>query len=304
MIMFAIPEKIVPPPSSRAPSPSPNRKPPYMDNATAQNLIDLNTRFYAEHAASFSATRSAPWEGWRHVADIARDRFGDTPVSLRVFDLACGNLRFERFLAEQLPHASLHVTAIDNCPALAVGTDQLARVDYRSLDILTSLLAKSGHGSDGAIADPRTSALDTAFPHANCDLAVCFGFMHHVPGAELRRAVLSRLIDGVRPGGIVVVSFWQFMNDERIARKAARSLDLALAQPPFAGFASSSLEEGDHLLGWQADDAAFRYCHHFSTTEIDQLAASVSPLAAPIDTFSADGSNHSLNRYLVLQRNA
>lgn len=275
-----------------------------MDNATAQNLIDLNTRFYAEHAASFSATRSAPWEGWRHVADIARDRFGDTPVSLRVFDLACGNLRFERFLAEQLPHASLHVTAIDNCPALAVGTDQLARVDYRSLDILTSLLAKSDHGSDGAIADPRTSALDTAFPHANCDLAVCFGFMHHVPGAELRRAILSRLIDGVRPGGIVVVSFWQFMNDERIARKAARSLDLALAQPPFAGFASSSLEEGDHLLGWQADDAAFRYCHHFSTTEIDQLAASVSPLAAPIDTFSADGSNHSLNRYLVLQRNA
>ena len=275
-----------------------------MDNATAQNLIDLNTRFYAEHAASFSATRSAPWEGWRHVADIARDRFSDTPVSLRVFDLACGNLRFERFLAEQLPHASLHVTAIDNCPALAVGTDQLARVDYRSLDILTSLLAKSDHGSDGAIADPRTSALDTAFPHANCDLAVCFGFMHHVPGAELRRAVLSRLIDGVRPGGIVVVSFWQFMNDERIARKAARSLDLALAQPPFAGFASSSLEEGDHLLGWQADDAAFRYCHHFSTAEIDQLAASASPLAAPIDTFSADGSNHSLNRYLVLQRNA
>ncbi len=155
-----------------------------------------------------------------------------------------------------------------------------------------------------ATARSRTSALDTAFPHANCDLAVCFGFMHHVPGAELRRAVLSRLIDGVRPGGIVVVSFWQFMNDERIARKAARSLDLALAQPPFAGFASSSLEEGDHLLGWQADDAAFRYCHHFSTTEIDQLAASVSPLAAPIDTFSADGSNHSLNRYLVLQRNA
>lgn len=275
-----------------------------MDNATAQNLIDLNTRFYAEHAASFSATRSAPWEGWRHVADIARDRFGDTPVSLRVFDLACGNLRFERFLAEQLPHASLHVTAIDNCPALAVGTDQLARVDYRSLDILTSLLAKSDHGSDGAIADPRTSALDTAFPRANCDLAVCFGFMHHVPGAELRRAVLERLVDSIRPGGIVVVSFWQFMNDERIARKSARSLDLALAQPPFAGFASSSLEEGDHLLGWQADDAAFRYCHHFSTTEIDQLAASVSPLAAPIDTFSADGSNHSLNRYLVLQRNA
>ena len=51
-----------------------------MDNATAQNLIDLNTRFYAKHAASFSATRSTPWEGWQRVADLARERFGDAPT--------------------------------------------------------------------------------------------------------------------------------------------------------------------------------------------------------------------------------
>ena len=298
MIMLAIPEKIAP-----LPRPRQTESPPYMDNATAQNLIDLNTRFYAEHAASFSATRSASWEGWRHVADIAREHFGDTPAALRVFDLACGNLRFERFLAEQLPHTSLHVTAIDNCPAPAANMNELARVDYHSADILTALLAEDEYGSDDAIAGSRTPALDTAFPHVSCDLAVCFGFMHHVPGAKLRQAVLSRLIDAVHPGGIAVISFWQFMNDKRIARKAARSLDLALAQPPFAGFASSSLEEGDHLLGWQADDAAFRYCHHFSTAEIDQLATSVSPFAAPIAAFSADGSNHSLNRYLALKRN-
>lgn len=298
MIMLAIPEKIAP-----LPRPRQTESPPYMDNATAQNFIDLNTRFYAEHAASFSATRSAPWEGWRHGADIAREHFGDAPTSLRVFDLACGNLRFERFLAEQLPHTSLHVTAIDNCPALATNMNELAHVDYHSADILTALLAEDEYGSDDAIAGSRTPALDTAFPHVSCDLAVCFGFMHHVPGAKLRQAVLSRLIDAVHPGGIAVISFWQFMNDKRIARKAARSLDLALAQPPFAGFASSSLEEGDHLLGWQADDAAFRYCHHFSTAEIDQLATSVSPFAAPIAAFSADGSNHSLNRYLALKRN-
>lgn len=273
-----------------------------MDNATAQNLIDLNTRFYAKHAASFSATRSAPWEGWQRVADIAREDFGDAPTSLRVFDLACGNLRFERFLAEQLPHTSLHVTAIDNCPALAANMNELARVDYHSADILTALLVQSDHSCVNANPTPQAAALDAAFPHASCNIAVCFGFMHHVPGAALRQAILSRLIGSVCPGGIVIVSFWQFMNDERIARKAARSLDLALAQPPFAGFDPSSLEEGDHLLGWQADDATFRYCHHFSTAEIDQLATSVAPLATPIAAFSADGSNHCLNRYLALQR--
>lgn len=278
-----------------------------MDNAVAQNLIDLNTRFYAEHAASFSATRSAPWEGWRRVADLAREHFGDAPASLRVCDLACGNLRFERFLAERFPYASIYVDAIDNCPALAADTDEVARVCYHSADVLTALLVQSdhsGHNSDGASATSQALALDAAFPNSSCDLAVCFGFMHHVPGSALRQAVLSRLIGSVRPGGIVIVSFWQFMNDERIARKAARSLDLALAQPPFAGFDPSSLEEGDHFLGWQADDAAFRYCHHFSTAEIVQLAASVAPLATPIAAFSADGSNHSLNRYLVLRRHA
>lgn len=275
-----------------------------MDLATAQHLIDLNTRFYAQHASSFSATRNAPWEGWRRVADVLRDRFGSAPETLGVYDLACGNLRFERFLVEQFPRTSIHVTAVDNCPALAADTAELARVDYRGVDVLSALLNESGAHGGTANASTRTAGPDTAFPHAACDLAVCFGFMHHVPSAELRQGVLTRIIESVRPDGIIVISFWQFMNDARIARKAARSLELALARPPFADFSSSTLEEGDHLLGWQADDAAFRYCHHFSDIEIDRLAASVSDLAFPISAFSADGSNHSLNRYLVLQRRA
>lgn len=299
-----------------------------MDTETARSLINLNSRFYAHHAATFSATRSAPWEGWQRVADVVSDRLDGSPDSLSILDLACGNLRFERFLAERLPHAAIRVTAVDNCPALAADTAELARVDYRNVDVLTLLLADKREGTgqnavgergaasksnvanmSGAVSKPRATkpdenALAAAFPRAACDLAVCFGFMHHVPDSSLRLAVLSRLIDSVRPGGIVAVSFWQFMNDERLARKAARSLEIALSRPPFEGFAPESFEEGDHFLGWQADDAAFRYCHHFTTEEIDHLASLVSSAAHPVAAFSADGSNRSLNRYLVLQRTA
>lgn len=286
-----------------------------MDPVTAQHLIDLNTRFYAEHASSFSATRGAPWEGWTHVADALHEHLGTSPAGLDVLDLACGNLRFERFLAQRFPDTAVRVAAIDNCPALAADTSELAHVDYRSIDVLSGLLAIERGKRDDHAATPGEDAPAATFsqaaqavppaaalPQTACDLAVSFGFMHHVPGAPLRRKVLELLVDSVRPGGMVAVSFWQFMDDERLARKAARSLELALAQPPFAGFTAGSLEEGDHFLGWQTDDAAFRYCHHFTDAEIDRLAASVSATASPIASFSADGSSHRLNRYIILKR--
>lgn len=48
-----------------------------MDTTTAQALIALNNRFYRDNAASFSATRSAPWEGWKQARKhIARAWLG------------------------------------------------------------------------------------------------------------------------------------------------------------------------------------------------------------------------------------
>lgn len=117
---------------------------------------------------------------------------------------------------------------------------------------------------------------DVLFDAPLADISVCFGFMHHVPSCEYRVRVLDTLVRQTRPGGIIAISFWEFMNDERMARKAVRAEARAELTPPFEGYDSAQFEAGDHLIGWQNDRHAYRYCHHFDDQQItDWCAASV-----------------------------
>ena len=72
-----------------------------MNRDFASSLIQLNNTFYREHSASFSDTRQAPWPGWVRTMDIALGQLDVAAIEhpVRVFDLACGNMRFENFAA-------------------------------------------------------------------------------------------------------------------------------------------------------------------------------------------------------------
>lgn len=299
-----------------------------MDTKTAEILCKTTADFYRAQAASFSATRTAPWHGWVRCVDAmtkalgvmgrgalssVRPQFsGDEDVShessgflrgtidylvdegissanslvFSVFDLACGNLRFERYLEEALPDASLRIYAVDSCDELVASADGLsALVTYESSDIV-----------GGLIEGLPLSRLHHA---PQSDMAVSFGFLHHVPGEELRVRVLDGLIDAVRPGGCVAVSLWQFMNNSTLAAKA----EVTHAQATKAlGLAPDELDEGDYLLGWKNVEGAWRYCHHFSDEEVGRLVAAVSDRARLIDAFEADGRTGVMNRYVVLQK--
>lgn len=203
-----------------------------------------------------------------------------------MFDLACGNLRFERYLAEVLPHADVRAYAVDSCDELAAATGDLEiPATYESSDIV-----------GGLIAGVPLHVLHHA-PQA--DMAVSFGFLHHVPGADLRVRVLDGLLDAVRPGGCVAVSLWQFMSNSVLAAKA----HVTHAQASEAlGLAADAFDEGDYLLGWKNVEGVWRYCHHFSDEEVDRLIDAISPRARLIDAFEADGRTGAMNKYLVLQR--
>ena len=267
-----------------------------MDTTAARGLIALNNRFYAEHAASFDATRRAPWAGWEQlVALLRRQDLGGAAhdfagTTVRVLDVACGNLRFERFLSTTLPTAPFEFHAVDACAELVAGAaNELDGLHFYQVDVLEALL----EGGALPLCD---------MPPA--DLVVCFGFMHHVPGPALRRSLLEALVGATAPGGMIALSFWQFMDDARLAAKAAAA-DRAAATtaPPWPGFGPDALDAGDHFLGWQDDSGPLRYCHHFCEAEIDELASCAAAAGArELARYSADGASGTANRYLVLQR--
>lgn len=351
-----------------------------MDVATARALCALNNEFYAREASSFSATREAPWPGWRRVLRCIVAAQGDEGISrggtfasgcqafdwrgegggdsrpsrigfeactdgavpgstaskvrgrastLSVLDVACGNMRFERFLDAEYPGEFLSL-AVDSCDRLALDAlsayvFERAEVSYTHIDAIERLL-------DGGV-----QGLAFSLGTKSADAAVGFGFMHHIPGGENRVNFIRALLETVRPGGIVAVSLWRFMDDERLAKKAREatdraqsyvtdavvghtplddgtdcvlpderagraSLDEESARSPLFAIDFTQFEAGDYLLGWQNDTAAFRYCHSFSDEEIETLILSVGDRAHLIDRFTADGKAGNLNEYLVFCR--
>ena len=247
-------------------------------------------------------------------ADAKTLRSEHARPALSVLDLACGNLRFEAFLAKELADTDLAFHTADDCDALVKGApwrpdpaDGAAlgnraagsiRWHHQSLDVLAALDAegRSGGAALDAEAPDGGPALTEALQAPRCDLAVSFGFLHHIPLPRWREEVLAALAAKVRPGGFVIVSLWRFLENPLLARKAEATHEHALAElglPP--------LDAGDRLLGWRDEPGAYRYCHSFTDGEIDALAASVGHAVTEVARFRADGRDGALNSYLVLQ---
>ena len=198
----------------------------------ASSLIQLNNTFYREHSASFSDTRQAPWPGWVRTMDIALEQLDVATIEhpVRVFDLACGNMRFENFAAGGAlaakgvdganPSADascpFEFYGVDSCQDLAIDAHghalRIPNLHFQELDVLDALMK----------LNPAETP-DVLFDAPLADISVCFGFMHHVPSCEYRVRVLDALVRQTRPGGIIAISFWEFMNDERMAPKPAPS---------------------------------------------------------------------------------
>lgn len=256
------------------------------EEALALRLCALTGEFYRANAESFSQTRQSPWQGWVRLLEVMDSVAKQKP--LRVLDLACGNLRFERYLADALPCKMLSGYAVDNCdPLVEAGerneSDALSRMSFQNLDAIERLSA-------GCLRESLEA------PDASCDLAVSFGFMHHVPLERWRAELLRALIAKVRPGGFVAVSFWRFLNSDKLERKAKETTSRARAE-----LGIPELPPNDYLLGWQDTQGLYRYCHHFDEPEIEWLVAAVADSADLVSRFEADGKTGNLNEYVVLR---
>lgn len=249
---------------------------------TARQLSRITSEFYTQQAQSFSATRQMPWQGWQHCLDVMS--CFTTVEKPRVLDVGCGNLRFARFLTDQAGVQPATYFAVDNCEALVQSGMTDTQITFIKMDLVNSLL---------------DTTLETQLKVPACDLVVAFGFLHHVPGVQNRIRLLCTLLDKTKPGGYLCVSFWQFMNSAKLAAKASKATAQALQQ---LRISSDALEKDDYLLGWQDQTHTWRYCHHFTQGELEDLVAQLTPQARMCAQFSADGKEGNLNRYIVFQR--
>lgn len=287
-----------------------------MDLEVARALNAVNARFYARVHGSFSETRTGAWPGWGRVVQEASNlRRAGGGRALRVLDAACGNLRFERFLQGKLGNTACEFFALDSCDELL---EHDVPVCYLHADLVEGALSGKGMRSlftsglgecagtpsaGGCPANGSSGAgSDAARVGGGFDLAVSFGFLHHVPGFDTRVRFLRDLLVCVRPGGAAAVSLWRFMDDARLAAKAEAAREGALATLAPHGVMAASLEAGDHFLGWRNEAEAYRYCHHFSEEEVAALTEAVADLAFIVARYKADGKTNDLNHYLVFRR--
>ncbi|PWL78936.1 MAG: class I SAM-dependent methyltransferase [Coriobacteriia bacterium] len=248
-----------------------------MDFKTAHTLNALTSDFYGRCAASFAQTRTRPWHGWERCINAIPDALAKPELS--VLDLGCGTLRFEGFLRANT-RARLNIYGVDACPQLLAKDHDVHFID---MDIVSRLW-------DGTF---RSCLHDVP----ECEMICAFGLMHHIPGTQARQALLDAMVEKTKPQGYLLISFWQFERDARLARKAARATHLALECYP-----DLQLDENDWLLGWQDEPDVLRYCHSFTEAEIDAFVSHIADRVQLIDRFNADGPNDDLNCYLVLRR--
>ena len=254
-----------------------------MDAKTALALNALNRSFYGDRAGEFSATREAPWPGWLRLLSAIDNHY--PMADLDVLDVGCGNGRFAKFLAENLVgrREQLHYLGIDASAAMLERAGALAlpfaSTEYRLWDFVEIPLR------DG-------------FETRDFSLTVLFGLLHHVPDALRRRALLRDAAYGLRPGGLLAFTCWQFERIERLREKAIPWEEFNLtAEVPID---VEQLEPGDRLLPWGDSGRVVRYCHFTDEEETARLTQGL-PLEL-VETYSADGREGNLNRYFIYRR--
>ncbi len=266
-----------------------------MDEATIVRLNRINQRFYSLYSSEFGDTRQSAWAGWRRILDRCERRLAAMPASeqpVTILDAGSGTGRFEGFLAR---HFRL-------C------------YEYLGIDSSPELLRIAGRRSPGAgcrrrelhCVDLLVDWPGWLLDRRRFGLIAVFGLMHHVPGHQRRRRILSQLAACVAPAGWLAVSFWQFGDRERFLR---RSIPWA-EHNRVTGDAidPAQLEPGDLLLKWGGggDEAAGadelgprRYCHFIDAQESEALVAATGLRA--VDRFRADGRSGDLNLYYLLE---
>jgi len=244
-----------------------------VNSSTTAQLIDLNKQFYQTFAGAFAATRRRIQPGVRRILD-------GLPLDAQLLDLGCGSGEVAGELVRR-------------------GFNGL----YTGLDFSPNLLEEARRNLPRAGAAPGSFVFQTAdlgqlgwsgfAGEQRFDILLAFALLHHLPGEELRRQVLSEAKKLFAAGGHhrqqLVFSVWQFMRSPRLAGRVIPWERVGLSQ--------DQVDPGDYLLDWRAGGVGLRYVHLFSEEELQALAQTCGYRME--GEFTSDGKEGDLSLYQV-----
>jgi SAM-dependent methyltransferase len=239
--------------------------------STLDRLNQINREFYAAFAASFSETRSESAQELQVILPYIAD-------GARVLDIGCGNGRVAALLGRQR-----------------------RGVTYIGVDASEEMISSARHRAQGAeflVADiTRPDWADCLSGQAGSqpgqrafDCVLMLAVLHHIPGGDVRARLMRQVRELLAPQGRLVVSTWQFMDNERMRKK--------IVPWSTVGIDERELEPGDVLLDWKRGGTSLRYCHWIGEDELLTLAAQAA--LNVVETWRAGGREGNLSLYAVL----
>lgn len=247
-----------------------------LDSQISARLIEINNQFYQTFASSFSVTRYSVQPGVRKIAGeyiLNKASSFEHPI----LDLGCGNGVFAHYLAEKAFCGRY----------LGVDASQGLLNSGRNKNFPTNFAAFQ-------VVDITSVGWETQLPDSKYHPIVSFAVFHHIPGYDLRTAIFRKINSLLPPGGLFILSNWQFMNSPKLSKRIIPWEKI--------GLSPSQLEPGDTLLDWRAEqgETGYRYVHNFTDAELKDHALHSG--FTIVDSFHSDGGSDNLALYQVWRR--
>jgi len=257
-----------------------------MDIHTINQLNTLNRHFYENVANDFADSRQFFWPGWYKLETLLKQSITDTGAQSgpSVLDVGCGTGRWATFFAKNVAPTFTYVGIDNSADLLTYATQNISSHKNHSvheIDVITELL---NNNLEKLLLSKNNNQL--------YDVIVTYGFMHHVPSHSLRTKLISVLLKVLKPSGILVTTFWQFLSIPSIVSR--------IIDPESVTVNLSELEPGDYIIDWQRGNHGIRYCHQVENAERTDF---ISKLKIPvIAEFLADGKTDNLNYYMIWKK--
>lgn len=207
-----------------------------MRKKTIEKLLKIVKNNYNEIATDFDVSRKKYL--WPEMERFTKLVFSGASI----LDAGCGNGRLlEAFKDKQ--------------------------IDYSGFDSSSDLikLAKENYPNNNFFVHDILNKIDRTDKY---DFIFSVAVILHIPSQELRVQVLKNLASKLKEGGRLIISVWDFYNQEKF-RSLIKKSELKRI------FSFDGREKGDLLFFWTSGDAKYksqRYYHAFKENELKKLA--------------------------------